>query len=193
MTRTELARAANVAQPIIRDAKIETWEDHIEAWHHFGRVANGAMWGRAEVAASVESEFGEASIAKFAIEVRQAPSWVARLRQVHAAFPDFSTRVETLSFLHHFVAMSATDPAAALAKAEAEGWSARQLRVWINESKSLRPAEPFHILVATGDFREAVESLVRKEAEHWPSASRPVIPDLLRSLASDFEEEFRAD
>lgn len=107
----------------LRDAPVETWEDHVEAWHHFGRDVENAMWGRAAVAASLRHRYGEKAIEKFANGVGQGTSTVRQLAQVHETFPENARRLANLSFYHHVTALQAKDPTAALEKAEAEGWS----------------------------------------------------------------------
>lgn len=126
----------------IRDARVETWEDHVEAWHHFGRVVEGALWGRAAVVASLKGRYGDRAVERFASEVRQAPRTLWQLAQVFEKFPEDRGRTQNLSFWHHAVAMYAKDPARALAKAEAEHWSVAELRAHLKQSKVATAAAP---------------------------------------------------
>lgn len=113
---------------IIREAKVESWDDHVEAWHALGRKAEDAAWGRAAVAASLRHRYGEKAIEKFAAEVGQSRTNVFRLAQIHIAYVEKSRRRDNLSFAHHIEALTAPDPGAALEQAEREGWSVRDLR-----------------------------------------------------------------
>lgn len=55
-----------------------------------------------------------------------------------------------------------------------------------SRTSSKKDAEPFHILIASGEFRDKV----RQHAERWPAESRRSIPGLLRDLADEIESEF---
>lgn len=126
----------------LRDATPETWEDHVEAWHAFGRLEDESRWGRAAVVVSLKGRYGEDAFEKFGDEVGQARSTLYQFASVHETFVEKSKRLDNLSFLHHLVALAADDPFAALDKAAEEGWSARDLRKHLKESKSLAPAPP---------------------------------------------------
>jgi hypothetical protein len=120
-------------------AKVTSWEDHIEAWHHLGREVDGAAWARAAIAASLKGRYGEGAISKFAKEVGFSKTAIYDFARTFEAFPEKSSRPENLSFTHCIYAVSLTDsPRAAreaLALAESEGLSANALR------KQLRPPE----------------------------------------------------
>lgn len=47
----------------------------------------------------------------------------------------------------------------------------------------MKTGEPFHILIAAGDLRTAVEKQIAK----WPAESRPSLPGLLRDMAEEIE------
>jgi hypothetical protein len=190
------AAAGGVTTAIIRDAAVESWEDHVEAWHHAGRIVDGQAWERARIAASLKGRYGEDAIGKFAREVRFSRSAVYFYARTFAAFPEKSNRLDNLKFTHHLHAAALTEtPAQAremLALAESEGWSANALRAYLRPPKELTEgeAEDFHILVESTDFKDALASIVRERAKRWPDAHRAHIAEVLRSLADDLEEEF---
>jgi len=132
-------------------ARLKTWKDHVDAWDRFGRIAEGAIWGRAAVAASIsnESKYGEGSAKKFAAEVGQTVGRIWLLAQAHEAYPENSCRHENLSFQHHVYAMYALDPAAALAMAEEKEWSANELRAYLKQSNMLPPVKPLEGVYST--------------------------------------------
>ena len=131
---------------IIRDADLESWDDHIEAWHRLGRFADGAAWGRARIAASVKKHafYGDQTIKKFAEELRFSEASIYNFINTFETFPELSNRLENLTFTHHLDAVRFTDsPKAAIAaleKAEREGWQVPELRRYLRQSKQLAAA-----------------------------------------------------
>jgi hypothetical protein len=55
--------------------------------------------------------------------------------------------------------------------------------------RPLREPEPFHILIAVGELKEAVLRVVRKHAETWPESSRRHIPEVIRDIADEVTPE----
>ena len=55
--------------------------------------------------------------------------------------------------------------------------------------RPLREPEPFHILIAVGELKEAVLRVVRKHAEMWPESSRRHIPEVIRDIADEVTPE----
>lgn len=123
----------------IRMVSPATFEEHIEAWHDAGRDIEQGMWKRAAVAASfMESHSGDkAAVRAFSEKVDCKAAYFYRLAQVHRAFADPSTRVDHLSFTHHFEASGEEDPAAALHHAADEQLSARAFRAYLHPTKAL--------------------------------------------------------
>jgi hypothetical protein len=125
---------------LARKSAVESWEDHVEAWHHLGREVDGAAWGRAAIAASLKGRYGEAAVEKFAAEVGISPSSVRECARTFEAFPEANDRSLTLTFSHHRHAVVFTgtveEAREAVAHAKREGWSANALRAY------LRAAEP---------------------------------------------------
>lgn len=117
---------------IVRSAAVESWEDHVEAWHHLGRQVDGANWGRAAVAASLRDHFGADALRTFAGEVGYHPGSVYRFARIFDAFPSELQRCNDLTFSHHLIAVELTDTAeearAAVGLAEREGLKAQALR-----------------------------------------------------------------
>lgn len=127
-------------------ATVESWEDHVEAWHHLGREVDGAAWARAAIAASLKGRYGDGAIEKFAAEVGYARNFVFRLARVFEAFPEKSHRCDSLTFTHHLTAVelagSVAAAKAALTDAEREGWSANALRAHLRPAPELPEAAP---------------------------------------------------
>lgn len=163
----------------IVQAKVESWEDHVEAWHHFGRVAEGAIWGRAAVASSLKGRYGEGAIERFAAEVGQTPRRLWQLAEVHEAFAG-KVKATSLSFQHHAIALAAPDPAAALEKAEAEGWSTRALEEFVRaESVRSAPTSSPASVVADVDDDEDWDCTITLTVPH---SALPAVERALRSL-----------
>lgn len=49
--------------------------------------------------------------------------------------------------------------------------------------------EPFHILIASGELKDALRRVLGKAMTDWPKSSRPAIAGLLRDLAAEIEVE----
>lgn len=114
-------------------AKVESWDDHVEAWHHHGREVEDSMWGRAAIAASVKGRWGE--VTKFATEVGFHRAVVHDYANTFEAFPEVSLRDDSLTFYHHLIARRCTKNAeqarVAVEHAAREGWSANALRAYL--------------------------------------------------------------
>lgn len=53
-----------------------------------------------------------------------------------------------------------------------------------------KPApEPFHILIATGDLKSALQRVLDKARAEWPAESQPAIEGVLRDMADDLARE----
>lgn len=128
---------------VIRDARVESWEDHVEAWHHLGRQVDGAAWARAAIAASLKGRYGDDAVGRFAEEVGFSRAAVYQFAKTFEAFPEKSTRVDNLTFTHHrhaaVLATNSEQARVAVDLAGREGWSANALRAY------LRPPEPVQI------------------------------------------------
>lgn len=125
-------------------AAVESWEDHVEAWHHLGRQVDGAAWARAAIAASLKGRYGDGAVEKFASEVGFSRAAIFDFARVFAVFPEKSNRFDNLTFSHHWHAVhyskTAETARAALADAEREGWSANALRAHLRPSPELPAA-----------------------------------------------------
>lgn len=125
-------------------ATVESWEDHVEAWHHLGREVDGAAWARAAIAASLKGRYGDGAVEKFAAEVGFSGASVRHFARTFEAFPKNQERSQNLTFSHHLLAAKLTKDAAqakaALADAEREGWSANALRAHLRPAPELPEA-----------------------------------------------------
>lgn len=123
---------------------IETYEEHVMAWHHLDGVQDELNWFRGALAASVEIQYGEARLERFAQDVGRSYSAVASYRQVFQEF-ETSTRIEFpgLKWYHYRFALeapgserfalleeAATTPAP---KSEKLPWPVRELKQVIKE------------------------------------------------------------
>jgi hypothetical protein len=126
-------------------AKVTSWEDHIEAWHHLGREVDGAAWARAAIAASLKGRYGEGAISKFAKEVGFSAASIWDFARAFDVFPENSDRSENLTFTHHLHAVHYTKTAKqardALALAESEGLSANALRKQVETVTTCRRSD----------------------------------------------------
>jgi N6-adenosine-specific RNA methylase IME4 len=123
----------------VSQANVESWEDHIEAWHAVMRGVESSQWALGQIAASVDRTYGTGGIEKFAVEVAAVPSTVWRYAQVWTRFGENSLRSEnpTLTWFHYRIVAPLDDAEAWLARAADEGWSVRQLRTEIKRARQL--------------------------------------------------------
>lgn len=120
-------------------APIESWEDHIEAWHAVMRGVESSQWALGQVAASVDRTYGSGAVEKFADEVGAVPRTVWRYAQVWVRYGENRLRRQysTLAWWHYVTVVGLGDGDDWLRRAHDEGWSVRQLRAEIKKARPL--------------------------------------------------------
>lgn len=139
-----MAREAAVADP----DRIY-WDDHVRQGREAREQRDGAQWMLGDLAASVETTYGEQSLQRYAEEIGVGYDTLRRYRAVARAFPKDRRRSD-LSYTHHAEVAALDDPAPWLQMAAAGGWSVSRLRSEIEATR-----------------REA-EELAREEAKQMP-------------------------
>jgi len=182
-----------------------SYEDHVEAWSDAQVQVDGGLWAQAQIAASLESRYGEGTFKRFAYEVRKSAEWVRLLAATFRAFPEKTSRLGILSFSHHVEAAKSEAPAETLNKAHDKEWSTRELKSYVEtgiepvpKPKGEKPKLPAELQAihdeACRAHLDATITAIRKQAETPPdpllnSAYRKCIGILEwqrdRSLESD--------
>jgi len=148
------------------------WDDHVRQGREARERRDGAQWTLGDLAASVETTYGDASIQKYAEEVGIPYDTLRRYRDVARRFPE-SARHRALSFGHHQSVASLDDPAPWLRMAAHGGWSVSRLREEIERTR--REAEELARAAATESSREdeaTVNEPVRIEKTREAVAAR---------------------
>ena len=111
-------------------SEADRWEEHVSYWRAYWTNMQDRLWLLASIAASVEANYGESNVKRFAYEVQCSSTWVYRLARLHRTWRNLRPS-QVLSVSHHLEAMEAPDPQAAIERAELENLSTRQLRAEI--------------------------------------------------------------
>ena len=106
------------------------FDEHVTSWLEVYQSGQQHLWMLAAIAASVEGRYGESDIKRFAYEVRCSSSWIYTLARTYKKWNGLR-RSEVLGFSHHAIAAEASDPVAAIERAELESLSTKQLRAEI--------------------------------------------------------------
>lgn len=110
-------------------AGVEGWAELVARGRDLVAQQDAIQWQLGDLAAEVETVYGEGSLEAFAAEIEQNAYTLRDLRRVARAF-EKGERSPNLSWTHHRIAASIEDPARArelLQRAEREGWSTRRL------------------------------------------------------------------
>jgi len=120
-------------------APIESWEDHVEAWHAVMRGVESSQWALGQIAASVERNYGTGAIEKFSGEVGVAPNGVWQYAQVWTRYGEslLRNKFSELAWWHYRSVAGLDDGDDWLQKSHDEGWSVRQLRAEIKKARAL--------------------------------------------------------
>lgn len=137
----------------------ESYEDHVKSWQDIDGEVQKDKWKLSSVAASLDTKYKDKTIDKFAHEAHRSPRRIREYAQTYRAFAN-SERSPNLSFHHHTVASTATDPAKAIHKAEEHNWSTRDLEKWIKTG--LAPGEEEY-----GPHEDETKVLQTPEAQEW--------------------------
>lgn len=169
----------STALATVRPAEIESWDDHIEAWHLVLRNANDCYWALGQIVSSLKGRYGESAIPKFAEEVGSTGSSVWRYAQVWETFPENSQRCENLSWAHHLLAASRPDPQAAIQLAANEGLSVRAFRAALatQATATLAPPEAgsYRTLVADPPWQYSNTATRGSAEDHYPTMTLDAI------------------
>jgi len=118
-----------------------------------------ARWEMGDLLLQAQAVFPGRGFARaVASELGCSTRWVRLLMSVARAFPQ-DLRAADLTWEHHRIAASTTDPLAWLDRAVAEGWSTRQLADEIKRSRAGEPERDE--MLAAGD------TLVRRVDEYF--------------------------
>ena len=108
----------------------DIFDEHVSYWRAHWDDMQDRLWHLAAIAASLESRYGESTVKRFAYEVQCSSSWIYQLARTYRVWQD-KQRSQILSFSYHAIAAEASDPVAAIERAELENLSTRQLRAEI--------------------------------------------------------------
>lgn len=113
-----------------------SYEEWARVGHALGRLVKGTPWWVADFLRYGERRWGE-KYAQAAGELGLHPETLRNYQWVGSQFADLSRRHDKLSFSHHaeVAALDGPTQEQALDKAEAEGWSARDLREHVRALK----------------------------------------------------------
>src|SRR5215204_3838379 len=104
----------------------EDWESHVSTALALIETGENVLWHLAAVCASFSTKYGDNSLSTFASEIGYSAARVYDLAATHKCWQSYK-RSEILSFHHHSVAARSVDPEKAIAEAEDEHLSTRQL------------------------------------------------------------------
>jgi N6-adenosine-specific RNA methylase IME4 len=146
-----------VSEPLAIDlagvGAVESYEEHVMAWHHLDGHQDDLNWFRGALAASVDKRYGEAKLERFAQDVGRPYRRVCEYRQVFQEFqnggrPPFSP----LKFEHYRLSLEAPkgerlallEEAATTASPVSEKlpWPTRELKEVIKERWPAPTAPP---------------------------------------------------
>ncbi len=139
---------APLGQPValnIAGISLESYENHVEAWHWLDQHQDEVNWHRGAVANSLVVSYGEKTLERFGQDVGCSLRTVQAYRQVAAELDEKRIRIRNLSWNHHRFVLGARpdDRLGLLEEAAAEGWSVRDLRRVVAERYSApTPALP---------------------------------------------------
>lgn len=86
------------------------WAEFCTIWESLEDVADTVQWGKALLCAVVEARYGEESIKSFANELGIGESTAYRYRRTWHEFPRPEDRYADLTFGHHALAATTSDP-----------------------------------------------------------------------------------
>jgi N6-adenosine-specific RNA methylase IME4 len=142
---------------------IESYEEHVLAWHHLDGHQDDLNWIRGALAASVESRYGEARLQEFSKDIGRAYSTVRLYRQVYREFENANRLAFSgLKWKHYMLALPAPpderEAALTLAsstpapESEKLPWPTREFKRYIDErygpDTPPLPAGTFAVIVA---------------------------------------------
>ncbi len=117
----------NLALPDLTDDPDRLYFDrYIEQLRDARKETDGGRWKQGDVACEIETRYGERDLQKAAEAADISYGTLRRYRWVSIQFPE-SVRRRTLSFSHHEAVAARDDRLKWLARAEAGGWTKRQL------------------------------------------------------------------
>lgn len=140
-----------------------TYDDHLTAWREVISDVELDLWKLGAVANSLVRTHGDSDVVKFAKDVGLSKSRIYQIAKTHKAFEN-SKRLE-LSFQVHQEAAEADDPAVAIKKADEKGWSARQLKRYLETG--LEPGE-----------KSEINADVLAMAQPNPETMKSLIPEI---------------
>jgi hypothetical protein len=121
-----------------------TYEEHVDAFQYVDKSMAGHFWMLGAIAASLETRYGEGVMGKFASDVGYSRRRVDEFAQTYDAWRESGDRSPILSFKHHTLAARAADPPKALAVAEDEQLSTRELETFIETGELPRRGDRKH-------------------------------------------------
>ena len=110
------------------------WDEHVREGIEARQQRDGAQWRLGDLAASVETTYGEQSLQKYAEEIGVEFNTLREYRRVANEFGN-ATRVANLSWTHHREVAALDDPEPWLRMAAHEGWSVARLRQEIEATR----------------------------------------------------------
>jgi hypothetical protein len=99
------ARRLAISEPepeLVSD--LETYDDHVRAWQRLERVESGIQWARGDIAASLETKHGEATLERFAAQVGVEYATMRAYKAVALAYPQPVRRLTTSWSVHQVLA-----------------------------------------------------------------------------------------
>jgi hypothetical protein len=115
--------------------QVRAWEELISEGLEARELRDNSQWKLGDLAAEVETSYGEDTIGKYAYAVGQEKKTLMNYRTIALKFPeDIRTRYPRVSFSHFAVIANTEKPEAWLVKADDESWSVEHLRKEINEA-----------------------------------------------------------
>ncbi len=135
-----------------------SWEEHVEAWREIQGSVTEHFFALGAIGDSLARNYGDSDIERFGRELGISRNRIYVLVRVYRGWKG-KQKSPMLSFTHHEVALDAPDPVEALARAEDESWSTRQMMRWIKdggqeESPPRRKPEPMPSIVIPQRGRE---------------------------------------
>lgn len=122
-----------------------TFEEHLGCWQEIASEVERDSWMLGAIAASLVTKYNDATIDRFAHEVRLSARRVREIAQTYRAFQN-GERSPILSFHHHTVAArgieKGVDPVDAIHRAEDKEWSTRELETFVKTGIEPEPKAP---------------------------------------------------
>jgi hypothetical protein len=141
-----------------------TYEDHITAWREVVGAVELDLWKLGAVAASLVKTHGDSDVVKFGKEVGLSKSRIYEIAKTYKTF-QISGRSEKLSFSHYEEASASDDPLKTIGLAKEKGWSARQLKRYVETG--LEPGE-----------KSDINADVLAMAQPNPESVKTLIPEI---------------